>query len=175
MSRTFVAIDVETASALAGSICEIGIASFQDGELTSARTLVIRPGTRFDARHIRFHGISQCDVQQAPMWTEAYPEIARTLQGKTIASHTMFERRQIFAACCRGKRAMFSYGQWIDTCATARRAWPELSAHSLPALAHHFGIAYVAHRAAEDARVAGLILLLSLETLQTRNSNRQLC
>ncbi len=168
METTFVAIDVETASSRVGSICQIGIALFEKGELTSVRSTLIRPEVSFTAHHTRLHGIDPDHVQHAPVWAEAYPEIARVLHGRIIASHTVFDRRQIFAACCWANRAMFSYQQWIDTCAVARKAWPKLPAHSLPALARHLGISYRAHCAAEDARVAGMVLLHAWQTCRSK-------
>jgi len=60
---------------------------------------------------------------------------------------------------------MIGCARWIDTCAVARRAWPELPNHKLGSLAKYFGIEYRAHDAAEDARAAGQILLLSLDSV----------
>ena len=54
------------------------------------------------------------------------------------------------------------YKKWIDTCWLSRYAWPHLSNHKLPTLARSFGIAYKAHDALEDARVAGEVLALAL-------------
>jgi DNA polymerase-3 subunit epsilon len=58
------------------------------------------------------------------------------------------------------------YRKWIDTCWLARAAWPHLSNHKLPTLARSFGIAYKAHDALEDARVAGEVLALALQERQ---------
>lgn len=69
---------------------------------------------------------------------------------------------------------MIESAQWIDTCALARRTWPELPNHKLASLAKRFGIEYRAHDAAEDARAAGEILLLSIESKSTVNMRRRL-
>jgi DNA polymerase-3 subunit epsilon len=58
------------------------------------------------------------------------------------------------------------YAKWIDTCWLARCAWPHLPNHKLPTLARSFRIAYRAHDALEDARVAGEVLALALRARQ---------
>ena len=58
------------------------------------------------------------------------------------------------------------YAKWIDTCWLARCAWPHLPNHKLPTLARSFQIAYRAHDALEDARVAGEVLALALQQRQ---------
>ncbi len=161
----FVAIDVETASSECSSICQLGIAVFQDGKLARCERRFINPETRFLPFNTRLHGIASEDVADAPTWKDIYPELRGHLCGCTIVSHTFFDRTAIFGACSRYDCAMFSYVRWIDTCAAARRTWPDLSSHALASLARHFEIEYRSHDAAEDARVSGQIFLLSLKAV----------
>ena len=162
---TFVAVDVETASGAGGSICQVGLASYEAGQLVQCRSLIVRPEVAFDGSCTRIHGLSATDVRGAPVWREVWPELRRQLHGKTIVSHTFFDRKHIFAACCRSRRAMVSYRSWLDTFGLARLAWPEMATHSLPALAAHLGVAYRPHDAGEDARVAGAVLLAARDIL----------
>ncbi len=162
---TFVAVDVETASGAGGSICQIGLASYEAGQLTHCRSMIIRPEVAFDGSCTRIHGLSATDVRGDPVWREVWPELRRGLHGRTVVSHTFFDRKHIFAACCRSRQAMVSYRNWLDTCGLARLAWPEMATHTLPALAAHLGLAYKPHDAGEDARVAGAVLLAARDIL----------
>jgi DNA polymerase-3 subunit epsilon len=161
--KDFVALDVETASADPASICQLGIATFQAGSLAGLETYLVRPRGRFGVDHTALHGLHAASVSGAPTWDEVYLHARPDLVGKTIVSHTLFDRKAIFKACCRGRLPMFSYTHWIDSHAAARQAWPGLRSYSLGELARHFGLAHCAHDAGEDARVAGQIYLLAME------------
>ena len=54
----FVAIDVETANADMGSICQIGLARFVDGQLASEWCTLVDPEDYFDGVNISVHGLS---------------------------------------------------------------------------------------------------------------------
>ena len=53
----FVAIDVETANADMGSICQIGLAKFVDGQLAEEWCTLVDPEDYFDDVNISIHGI----------------------------------------------------------------------------------------------------------------------
>lgn len=62
----FVAIDVETANNDIASICQIGIASYANGELVSEWSSLINPQGEFNPFNIRIHGIQPQDVKKRP-------------------------------------------------------------------------------------------------------------
>jgi DNA polymerase-3 subunit epsilon len=160
----FLAIDVETACADPGSICQLGVAFFQDGLCVRVESRLICPETDFSSFNSALHGIRAEHVARKPTWREVYPELLSWAQYGVFASHTYFDRTAMERACWRYGLEMIPNTKWIDTCAAARRAWPQLANHKLPTLARHFGIVYRAHDAAEDARVAGEIYLLAIES-----------
>ena len=71
----FVAIDVETANPNMGSICQIGIARFAEGELVDEWVSLVDPEEYFDAVNTSIHGIDQSIVQGKPK----LPELAQKL------------------------------------------------------------------------------------------------
>ncbi len=166
----FVAIDVETACAERSSICQIGIAVFQQGKMVRCEGRLIDPEMPFLAFNSNLHGIVSEHVAGAPTWKIAYPVLREWLSNRTLVSHTYFDRVALLAACRRYQLEMFPYVQWVDSCEIARRAWPHLSNHKLTSLAEHFKMEYRAHDAAEDARVAGEILLLAKATASETRS-----
>lgn len=161
----FVVIDVETACSYRSSICQVGIASFLDGKLTECVETLVNPETEFSAFNISIHGIYPEHVACCPTWRDFYPTFCKSVDGRILASHTFFDREAVRGACMKYDLEMIGCARWIDTCAVARRAWPELPNHKLGSLAKYFGIEYRAHDAAEDARAAGQILLLSLDSV----------
>ena len=62
----FVAIDLETANAYRGSICEIGIAIVEKGEVVTTKSWLVQPkGNQYDYFNIAIHGITPEDTQNS--------------------------------------------------------------------------------------------------------------
>jgi len=160
----FVVIDVETANRNPRSICQVGIATFQIGILSALWGSLIDPEDSFSALNIAIHGIRPGDVVGAPNWVEIQSELSSHLELQTLASHTYFDFRAFTSANERYGLPSIPWIDWVDTCKIARAAWPCLSSYRLSHLARTFGISYQAHNAVEDARCAGEILLLAIQT-----------
>ena len=156
-------VDVETANQARSSICQIGIACFENGRMVDSWQSLINPEGEFSWFNIRVHGIRPEMVAQSPCWAEIFEEVQKRLDGVPIASHTYFDQGALNGACLRDGLPAVRPLRWIDTCGLARQAWPDLPNHKLPTLAEHFGILYNSHDALEDARAAGEILSLALE------------
>jgi DNA polymerase-3 subunit epsilon len=160
----FVVIDVETATADPSSICQVGIASFLHGRLEEAWQSLVNPECDFAPAHVAVHGIHEDDLWHAPSWDKIYPEVNARLAGQIVFSHTLFDRVALERA-----RVRFSLTEcecrWVDSAKVARIAWSHFArgGYNLPSLAAHFGIAYRAHDALEDARCTGLMLLRAME------------
>lgn len=156
----FVVVDVETANADLSSICQIGIASFRNGELAESWESLVNPEDHFSAVNVSIHGIDNCQVIEAPTWEEVFPQVTSQLQNRIVVSHTPFDRLALARACDRYDLAGCEC-TWLDSARVVRRAWPEFSksGYGLSNVAAHFGIEYQAHDALEDARCAGLLLL----------------
>lgn len=162
LSETYFVVDVETANQARESICQIGIAFFAGGRMVDGWETLVNPLDRFAAFNTALHGIGPRTVAQAPCWSDVFPKVRTMLSGAAVASHTYFDRAALTGACSRAGVPAVPYGKWIDTCWISRFAWPDLPNHKLPTLARSFGIAYRAHDALEDARVAGEVLALAL-------------
>jgi DNA polymerase-3 subunit epsilon len=156
----FVVIDVETANADVGSICQVGIASFREGALADAWVSLVNPCDYFSAANVSIHGIHSHHVQDAPTWEEIFPEVVRRLRENIVVSHTHFDKVALERACNRSSLEPCPC-TWLDSARVVRMAWPQFSrsGYGLTNVAKYFGIEYRAHDALEDARCAGLLLL----------------
>jgi DNA polymerase-3 subunit epsilon len=163
MNIDYFVVDVETANQFTHSICQIGIASFAGGKMVDGWESLVNPDDYFLEFNIALHGIGPWTVAYAPCWSEVCSKVNSLLAGAAVASHTAFDRSALSGACARAGIPAVAYSKWIDTCWLSRFAWPNLLNHKLPTLARSFGIAYRAHDALEDARVAGEVLALALE------------
>lgn len=156
----FVVIDVETANPDFSSICQVGIAAFQDGKLHELWESLVNPEDYFDEMNTAVHGIQEHMVRPAPKWSAVHEQLARWLKDGIVASHTAFDRAALTRACIKNGVPPHE-SRWLDTAKVVRRAWPEFSqrGYGLANVTKHFGIEFQHHNAKEDARAAGEILL----------------
>lgn len=154
----FVALDVETANGDIGSICQIGLAAFKDGELSREWSSLINPEEPFSAFNIGIHGITAEDVAEAP----TLPEVARTLRAwlnrQIVVCHTLFDQKAL-------TQGFVKYGlpelrcRWLDSCQVARRTWNSPDGYKLPVICGIIGHTFTHHDALEDAKAAGALIL----------------
>lgn len=163
--RTFVAIDVETANSFRGSICEIGLVRFSDTGFVDEFTSLVRPRTEFNRfEFTRIHGISASDVASAPTIDEIWPALWEFIGDAPLVAHNAsFDMGALFDAS--GFLGLpIPPTQYFCTVVMARRIL-SLPSNRLANVAEHFGVPqYAAHRAGDDARVAGEVALHLLST-----------
>lgn len=94
----FVAIDVETANSDMASICQIGIAKFENGVLVEEWISLVNPEDYFHFINIDIHGIDESDVADAPIFTEFLDKLKYFLEGAVCVCHTHFDRVSIAKA-----------------------------------------------------------------------------
>jgi DNA polymerase-3 subunit epsilon len=152
---SFVAVDVETANHNRGSICQIATVEFQHGEIASEWCTLVDPDESFSSANIAVHGIQACDVIGHPTIGELSNELHMRLRNRLVVSHTLFDQQSLSLACPQIVDGL----EWLDTCAAARTAWPELPTHRLSYLAQQLQIEFQHHDALHDARAAGMVLL----------------
>jgi DNA polymerase III subunit epsilon len=162
----FTAVDVETANEDLSSICQIGIATAQDGAVSDVWNTLINPLGPFSPRHTAIHGIGNSIVVGAPSFGEIIEELENRLSisPAITVSHTAFDRISVTRACCQRELNV----AWLDSVRIARRAWPERYAqrgYGLAAIARDLGIEFRHHDAGEDARVAAEIVLRASEKM----------
>lgn len=157
----FIALDVETANADLASICSIGLAHFKGGELFKTLTILVDPEDEFDPVNIGIHGVRPQDVAGKPTMAKVFPVIGAALQDAAIVHHSPFDRTALW-------RSAEKYGAgglpcfWLDNLQVARRTWDRFKddgGYGLANLAQAFGLSFRHHDAAEDARIAGQLLL----------------
>lgn len=148
----FIALDVETANPNFASICQIGAATFRDGEVVDEFSTLVDPQDYFHFMNISVHGITEDDVKGAPTFSEIAPELNERLAGSICATHTAFDRTAIYQVCSRFELEPPSCN-WLDTARVARRTWESVAhkGYGLANLTSMLGIQFQHHDALEDA------------------------
>jgi len=159
----FVAVDVETANADLSTICQIGAASFENGQIRAEWSSLIDPEDYFDDINISIHGIDPSMVKGKPKLPEIAEVLRRLLKDEIAVSHTHFDRISL-------EQAFTKYGiplletSWLDSARVARRTWKECAwkGYGLGKVCKKIGYEYKAHDALEDAKAAGHVILAAI-------------
>lgn len=160
----YFALDVETANADYSSICQIGIAEFQNSQLISEWSSLINPESYFDPFNTYIHGISEDDVVNAPTFRKVYDELVNRLSGQITIHHMPFDKIAITRACLQNDLEILE-PKWLDSAKIARRTWEQFAyaGYSLANLAAFLNIDFKHHDALEDAIAAAKIVDIACE------------
>ncbi len=155
----FTAIDVETANPKLNSICQIGLAVFENERLVDQWEQLVDPEDYFDGMNVTVHGIHEEDVAGAPTFGKLRAEIEARLAG-IVVSHTHFDRVAIHQACEKYE-VVPPDCSWIDSARVARRAWEQFaqSGYGLKSVCDEIGYEFRHHNALEDAKAAGAVII----------------
>lgn len=163
----FVAVDVETANPDMGSICQVGLATFVDGQLAEEWCTLVDPDDYFDDVNVSIHGIEPRMVRRQPKLPQVADRIRSTLEGTVSVCHTHFDRIALGRAYGRYNLQPIAT-TWLDSARVVRRTWKDLAwkGYGLANVCSRIGYEFQHHDALEDAKAAGYVLLAALHESQ---------
>ncbi len=155
----YLALDVETANSDYSSICQIGVAEFDNGQVVDSWNSLINPEDYFDFFNTELHGIDEEKVKDAPTFPDIYNELSNWISDRITVHHMPFDRVAISRACEKYELPLIS-PIWLDSAKIARRTWEEVShsGYGLANLAQMLKIKFEHHDALEDAIAAGFVV-----------------
>ena len=158
----FVAIDVETANADMASICQIGLAKYENGVLADEWKSYVDPEDYFDDINVSIHGIDESTVKSAPTFLELADTLRSYLVKKVVVCHTHFDRVAMNQAAQR-YNIIVPECTWLDSARVARRTWTDCAwkGYGLYDVCRMLGYEFRHHDALEDAKAAAHILLVA--------------
>lgn len=161
----FVALDLETATSVKSSICQIGITEVVDGEIQPSKSWLVKPdGNEYDDFYISIHGIRPEDTKDSPTFKEVWKEVYPYLEGRTIVAHNtsfdMYALRDAFDAYGM-EYPTFDY---YCTLRIAKYIVKGCYSYSLDRVLDYLGIDFDGHHKADnDSRGCAELLLKCLE------------
>ncbi len=141
------------------SICQVGIALYEQETLIEEWRSYIDPEDDFDEINVSIHGIDETTVEGAPRLPDVCSTIHRLLDDRVAVCHTHFDRVAVKQAFdwhdLRHPRC-----EWLDSARVARRAWEEFACrgYGLANVCAFLGYEFGHHDALEDAKAAAYIL-----------------
>jgi DNA polymerase-3 subunit epsilon len=163
----FISIDVETANPDMGSICQIGVATFVNGQLSEEWSTLLDPEDYFDDVNISIHGIEPRAVSGQPTLPQIADRLRSTLESTVTVCHTHFDRIALNRAYGKYNLNPISTS-WLDSARVVRRTWKDLAwkGYGLANVCARIGYEFQHHDALEDAKAAGFVLLAALRESQ---------
>jgi DNA polymerase-3 subunit epsilon len=174
--NNFIAIDFETAKYSRESACSIGLAKYEDGKVTDTFYSLIRPPVLYIRPDFTdIHGLTVNDIKDAPCFADIWDSAVKPFIGRfPLAAHNAQFDISVLLAVLEWYELPPPRLSYFCTCELSRNAWPDLESHALSALAEHFGIAYNAHNALDDALTCGKLVQMAAEKFDTGKSLKKL-
>jgi DNA polymerase III epsilon subunit-like protein len=163
----YAVIDVETTgfSHLRDRVVEMACVVLDGGCVVETWSSLVNPETPIPEFATAVHGISDRDVQDAPLFPAAHAMIARLCADATVVAHNL--------AFDIGFLPALSARPTVCSLRLARQAFPNAPNHKNQTLRHYLGIDRdpmlknaTAHRALGDALVTASILLRCLKRFE---------
>ncbi|HHT66088.1 MAG: PolC-type DNA polymerase III [Caldicoprobacterales bacterium] len=171
--QTFVALDIETTGldAVNNEIIEIGAVKIQGRKITDRFQSFVAPVRSIPAHITELTGITQDMVKDAPPIEQVLTNFFAFCGDAALVAHNA----SFDIGFLRGKARPLGIAlnhPIVDTLALSRELLPELKRFKLNLVADHLGIQLKNHhRAADDAEVAGRIMLNLFEKLEEQGTS----
>lgn len=155
----YIALDVETANADYSSICQIGIAEFENGKVINKWNTLINPECYFDPFNVSIHGIKESDVKNCPTFDKIYTELTNRLENQITVHHMPFDRIALDRVCEEYQLPIIKT-KWLDSAKITRRTWEQFAykGYGLKNITNFLKINFEHHDALQDAIAAGLVV-----------------
>jgi DNA polymerase-3 subunit epsilon len=160
IAQKYVVFDLEsTGLDVSGGDCvlSIGAVRLRDGEACERFITLVNPGRTIPPASIRYHGITDAMVADAPPATEALARFQDFIADDVLVAHNAaFDRTLIFAEEFRGAPAIGN--PFLCSVATSRWLDPEEADHSLDGLCGRADIVITGrHQALGDAEATAAL------------------
>lgn len=164
-------VDVETTGrdATTDRVIEIGIVHMRAGEVIESWGRLIDPKREIPAEVVQLTGIQQADVDGQPTFDAFAAEVCARLEGKVFVAYNLeFDKAFVTRELARVGKTM-PEGPQLDPLVFARELQRDDGSKRLGKVAARLGIDLTdAHRAINDAEVAGRVLYAFREQLPPR-------
>jgi len=154
MKKTFCVYDIETTGLLPSvhKIIEISAVKIVDGKITECFTSLVDPQCLIPEKITELTGISNNDVQNAPLISEVMPDFYKFTYSSIMVGQNNIAFDFPFISAKAKEMNIYFENEQLDTMILAKKYMPELSRFNLNKLSTKMGIINEnSHRALSDA------------------------
>jgi len=171
--QTFIVLDIETTGldAKKDKITEIGAVKIRNKDIVDSFHSFVNPGIPIPEKIIKLTGITDKMVANAPTIDRVLIEFEEFIEDAVLVAHNASFDLSFIKH--NGKKVnMELKNPILDTLALSKGLLKELKRHKLDIVAKHLGVNLDNHhRALDDARATGEILLKLIEIMEDMNIN----
>ena len=154
-------LDFETANSCNGSICSVGVAVVENGEVLERKEYLIKPHKSLDwmSKFCRdIHGITYEDLRKSPEFSEVWQSVKQLLISAdcVVIHNAPFDLRHLHKVLGIYHLPSVSF-DYVCSLKLCRLHFPEFPKHGLADMAEKFGIIFQHHDALEDAETCAKI------------------
>ncbi len=160
-----VCIDFETANGFIGSVCSVGIAVIEEGQIIDTKYWLIKPHPEycyFDPYNVMIHGINEKDVKNAPEFDLIYAQIKPLFENAYVVAHNASFDMSVLRHVLDLYEISYPEVEYLCTYKTALKTWSGLDNYKLDTVCKFIKYEFVHHNALEDATACGNVLLSAL-------------
>ncbi len=155
----FIALDFETANSVRSSICSIGLAIVENGEIIETKHILVKPTpNHYDSYNSLLHGITNKDTKNEKTFKQKWQDLKPYFQNKIIVAHNASFDCSVLR--CTLDNANLTYPDLDYYCTMLlSKANLNIPNHTLDYVAQYFKIKLKHHHAESDAKACALIAL----------------
>ncbi len=153
--KSLALVDVETTgmSATHNRVIEVAIIRIEGSKIEDTFTTLINPQIIIPSFITHITGISNQDVENAPIFSEVKKKVKTFLKGATFVAHNVWFDYSFIKNELEREEISFE-SKRCCTVRMSRRLYPQYKSHSLANIIERFGFTYKnRHRAYDDAHV----------------------
>lgn len=160
----FVAVDVETANSVRGSVCAVGATVVRGGKVTQTESWLSRPPAQlnwFDPFNVMLHGITSGDVARAPSFTDSLERLLALVGGLPVVAHNAAFDVGALRDGCDAEGVPWPTLTYVCSLVLSRRAL-DLISYRLPLVAAELAVGLDRHHDAAGDSLAAANIMLAL-------------
>ena len=154
----YIVFDTETPNSRNDSICSIGIAVVENGEIVQERYDLVDPEARFDVFNVELHGICPDMVRFEKNFPVLWQELEPIFDSGILVAHNASFDLGVLSKLFRRYGMHRSPDTYACTVNLGRKCIPEAPNHKLNTLCDLLNIPLDHHNAASDARACAELL-----------------
>ena len=154
----YIVFDTETPNSRNDSICSIGIAIVENGEIVQERYDLVDPEARFDVFNVELHGISPDMVRFEKNFPVLWEEIAPIMDSGVLVAHNASFDLGVLSELFQRYGIYRKPDAYVCTVQLGRKCIPDAPNHKLNTLCQLLDIPLDHHNAASDARACAELL-----------------
>lgn len=117
MVNRFLAVDLEMANDDLTSVCQVGVAVFENNQLVKTWETLVNPQGGFGFYQTRVHGLTQEDVNHAPKLADVADQLRAMFEGEVVCSYGLSDCQALMDSL------PLPSCTWMDASTVARRVW----------------------------------------------------